>query len=316
MRIVVRLVFGIVTGLLFLFSLVGAGNAQQSPYQSTVGLKPSNGPAGSSFTISWNFYPCKGPVSFTWAGTALASADASPRFPSGQVGAKVPSGAKPGSYTVTGNCTNARTGGPLTGSATFRVTGTVPTTTTTPATPTTKPTVPMTTPTTPPRPGRTTTPTTPARPGTTTTPATSSQATTPPSMTPPSTAGTTPAPADVPLPASTTPGPGALVFDRPSLQPGDKLSATGKGCVPGRAVTLTSDGDRVGSAYADDTGSFTAAVEFTRIEAGRHTVVADCGVRLTGAVEQVVTSSSGGHSGTLVVLVFFVLAGITVLRFP
>lgn len=47
-----------------------------------------------------------------------------------------------------------------------------------------------------------------------------------------------------------------------------------------------------------------------------HTVVADCGVRLTGAVEQVVTSSSGGHSGTMVVLVFFVLAGITVIRFP
>ncbi|KZB79912.1 hypothetical protein AVL48_15115 [Amycolatopsis regifaucium] len=72
------------------------------------------------------------------------------------------------------------------------------------------------------------------------------------------------------------------------MQPGDRLSATGKGCVPGKAVTLTSDGKRVGSAYADGTGT----------------------------VEQVVTSSSGGHSGTLVVLVFFVLAGITVLRFP
>ncbi|WP_199745749.1 hypothetical protein [Amycolatopsis sp. WAC 04182] len=100
------------------------------------------------------------------------------------------------------------------------------------------------------------------------------------------------------------------------MQPGDPLSATGKGCVPGERVTLTSDGERVGGAYADGTGAFTAAVEFTRIEAGRHTVVADCGVRLTGAVEQVVTSSSGGHSGTLVVLVFFVLAGITVIRFP
>ncbi|WP_409490842.1 hypothetical protein [Amycolatopsis sp. cmx-11-12] len=100
------------------------------------------------------------------------------------------------------------------------------------------------------------------------------------------------------------------------MQPGDELSATGKGCVPGAPVTLTSDGDRVGHAYADGTGAFTAAVEFTRIEAGKHIVVADCGVRLTGAVEQVVTSSSGGHSSTLVVLVFFVLAGITVLRFP
>ncbi|GAB3735415.1 hypothetical protein GCM10027598_61560 [Amycolatopsis oliviviridis] len=100
------------------------------------------------------------------------------------------------------------------------------------------------------------------------------------------------------------------------MQPGEKLSATGKGCVPGEPVNLTSNGDNVGHAYADGTGAFTTAVEFTRIEAGRHTVVADCGVRLTGDVEQVVTSSSGGHSGTLVVLVFFVLAGITVIRFP
>ncbi|NBH05137.1 hypothetical protein GTY80_18035 [Amycolatopsis sp. SID8362] len=80
-------------------------------------------------------------------------------------------------------------------------------------------------------------------------------------------------------------------------------------------VTLTADGAEVGSAVTDSSGAFTAPVEFTRIEAGRHTVVAECGVRLTGAVDQVVTRSSGGQTGTLVVLVFFVLAGITVIRF-
>jgi hypothetical protein len=80
-------------------------------------------------------------------------------------------------------------------------------------------------------------------------------------------------------------------------------------------VRLTSGGDEVGTAYSDATGAFTAAVEFTRIEAGPHTVIADCGVRLTGSVDQVVTNSSGGHSSTLVILVFFVLAGITVVRF-
>ncbi|SEB31542.1 hypothetical protein SAMN04489729_0125 [Amycolatopsis lurida] len=296
MRIVVRLIFGTVTGLLFLVSQVGAGNAQQSPYQSTVGLKPSSGPAGSSFTISWNFSPCKGPISFTWEGTALTSAGA----PSGQVGATVPGNATPGSHTVTGTCTNARTGQPLTGNATFRVTGTVTTAppTTTKVPPATKPTVPVTTPT---------------RPGTTTTPVTT---TTPPTTTPPSTTDTPPPPTDVPSPSSTPRGADDLILDRPSVHPGDPLSATGKGCVPGERVTLTSDGERVGGAYADGTGAFTAAIEFTRIEAGRHTVVADCGVRLTGAVDQVVTSSSGGHGGTLVVLVFFVLAGITVIRFP
>ncbi|UUV31418.1 hypothetical protein NQK81_42885 [Amycolatopsis roodepoortensis] len=213
----------------------------------------------------------------------------------------MPGNATPGGHPVTGTCTNARTGHPLTGSATFQVTGTVTTAPpTTKVPPTTKPTAPVTTPT---RPGTTTTPTTPV---TTTTPPT----------TPPSTTDTPPPSTDVPSSSSTPPGPDDLILDRPSVRPGDALSATGKGCTPGERVTLTSDGERVGGAYADGTGAFTAAVEFTRIEAGRHTVVADCGVRLTGAVEQVVTSSSGGQSGTLVVLVFFVLAGITVIRFP
>ncbi|HEY3470900.1 MAG TPA: hypothetical protein VGL47_37590, partial [Amycolatopsis sp.] len=118
-----------------------------------------------------------------------------------------------------------------------------------------------------------------------------------------------------PTTTSTEPKPGELVLDRPSIQPGETLSASGKGCEPSRMVTLTADGAEVGSAYTDSTGAFTAPVEFTRIEAGRHTVVAECGVRLTGAVDQVVTRSSGGQTGTLVILVFFVLAGITVIRF-
>ena len=105
------------------------------------------------------------------------------------------------------------------------------------------------------------------------------------------------------------------MLDHPSIKPGETLSASGKGCQPGRMVTLTSDGAEVGSAYTDSSGAFTAPVEFTRIEAGPHTVVAECGVRLTGAVDQVVTRSSGGQTGTLVILVFFVLASVTVLRF-
>jgi hypothetical protein len=105
------------------------------------------------------------------------------------------------------------------------------------------------------------------------------------------------------------------MLDRPSIKAGESLSASGKGCLPSRVVTLMSDGAEVGTAYTDSSGAFTAPVEFTRIEAGPHTVVADCGVRLTGAVEQVVTRSSGGQTGTLVLLVFFVLAGVMVIRF-
>ncbi|WP_410640470.1 hypothetical protein [Amycolatopsis sp. lyj-346] len=111
------------------------------------------------------------------------------------------------------------------------------------------------------------------------------------------------------------PKPGELVLDRPSIKPGETLSASGQGCRPSRMVTLMSGGAEVGTAFTDSSGAFTAPVEFTRIEAGRHTVVAECGVRLTGAVDQVVTRSSGGQTGTLVILVFFVLASITVIRF-
>ncbi len=296
MRFVVRLFFGAVAGTLLLLTAAGTANAQ---YTSSVGLKPSSGRAGSSFTISWNFYPCKGPVTFYWNGTPMWSADATLTQTSGTVAAAVPAGAQPGTYPVTGTCTNARTGGPLSAGSRFTVTAT-PTTTPPPPTTTTPP-PPVTTRST--RPGTTTTPATPT---TTTPPATTS--TPPPTTTTPVTPGT-------PTTSSTTPKPGELVLDRPSIKPGETLSASGQGCRPSRMVTLMSDGTEVGTAYTDSSGAFTAPVEFTRIEAGRHTVIAECGVRLTGAVDQVVTRSSGGQTGTLVVLVFFVLASITVIRF-
>ncbi len=295
MRFVVRLFLGAVAGTLLLLTFAGNANAQ---YTSSVGLKPSSGKAGSSFTISWNFYPCGTAITFSWNGTPMWTGNATLQQTSGTVAATVPAGAQPGTYPVTGTCTNARTKQPLTASSRFTVTATP---TTTPPPPTTTPPVVTTRPT---RPGTTTTP-----PGTTTPPP--STTTTPPpttTTTPPGTPGT-------PTTTSTVPKPGELVLDRPSIQPGETLAASGRGCQPDRTVTLTSDGAEVGEARTDSSGAFTAPVEFTRIEAGRHTVVAECGVRLTGAVDQVVTRSSGGQTGTLVVLVFFVLAGITAIRF-
>lgn len=294
MRFVVRLFFGAVAGAILLLAVAGTGNAQ-SPYTSTVSLGPSSGKAGSSFTISWDFYPCKGPVTFSWNGSPMWSANTDLQNHKGSVAASVPAGTQPGTYPVSGTCTNARTGQALTGGSRFTVTATP---TTTPPPPTTTPPVVTTRPS---KPSITTTP-----PSTTTTPPTTTS--TPPSSTTPATPGT-------PTTTSTEPKPGELVLDRPSVQPGDELSASGKGCEPSRMVTLTSDGMEVGSAYADSSGAFTAPVEFTRIEAGRHTVIAECGVRLTGAVDQVVTRSSGGQTGTLVILVFFVLAGMTAIRF-
>lgn len=293
MRFVVRLVFGAVAGTLLLLTGAGTASAQ---YTSSVGLKPSSGQAGSSFTISWNFYPCKGPVTFSWNNTPMWSANAGLEQTSGTVAATVPGGAQPGTYPVTGACTNARTGGQLSAGSRFTVT----------ATPTTTPPPPPPVTTTPPPPPPVTT--RPAKPGPTTTPPATTTPTTPPVT-------TTPGTSDVPTTSGTVPKPGELVLDRPSIKPGESLSASGQGCRPSRMVTLTSDGAEVGTAYTDSSGAFTAPVEFTRIEAGRHTVIAECGVRLTGAVDQVVTRSTGGQTGTLVILVFFVLAGVTVIRF-
>jgi len=292
MRFVVRLFFGAVAGTLLLLASMSTGNAQVPP---SVGLKPSSGPAGSSFTISWNGFPACRIINFFWAGTAIGSQVAPAT--SGQFPTTVPASEKPGSYTVTATCTSQK----QTANGTFVVTGV---TTTTPPPPVTTTPPPPTTPR-PSKPGTTTTP-----PGTTTTtPPTTT--TTPPTSTTPS----TPVTPGTPTTTTTAPRPGELVLDRPSIQPGDTLSASGQGCVPSRAVTLISEGAEVGSAYTDSSGAFTAPVEFTRIEAGRHTVVAECGVRLTGAVDQVVTRSSGGQTSTLVILVFFVLAGATVIRF-
>jgi hypothetical protein len=45
-------------------------------------------------------------------------------------------------------------------------------------------------------------------------------------------------------------------------------------------------------------------------------ITADCGIMLTGEVPQVVTSSVGGNTGgALIILVFFVLAGVGLVRF-
>ncbi|MBB5959062.1 UPF0716 family protein affecting phage T7 exclusion [Saccharothrix tamanrassetensis] len=55
-------------------------------------------------------------------------------------------------------------------------------------------------------------------------------------------------------------------------------------------------------------------MEFATIEPGRHVVRADCGIILVGSVEVALTSSTGGTTSTLMVLVFFVLVGAMLLR--
>ncbi|EWM17983.1 serine/arginine repetitive matrix protein 1 [Kutzneria sp. 744] len=251
-----------------------------------VSVTPTSGPAGSQFTINWSGFTSCRVITFTWAGTPLASGKPGT---TGSVVATAPADAKPGTYAINATCAKE------TGLTRFTVTVT-PTTTTTPP-PTTGTTPPVVT-TTPPA-------------VTTTTPpvvTTTTSATTTPSATTPTTS-TAESVTDEPKTD------GGLTLNHTSIQPGDPLSASGTGCEPGHDVTLTSDGQLVGTAKADSGGAFTAPVEFTTIEAGRHTITASCGVQLTGVVDQAVTSSSGDYSSTLIVLVFFVLGGIVFVRF-
>jgi hypothetical protein len=293
MRTVVRAVFGVVAGACLLLTITPTGNAQQ---QASVSLKPSNGPAGSSFTIGWSGFTACRTVAFLWADSTVLATGAGQ---SGSVAATVPAGAKPGSYLVVGRCQQQ------VGRDTFTVTATA---TTTPPPASTKPPV---TPTTP----ATTKPATPTRPTTTPpkTTTTPSTPTTTPTTPPPSSSPTPTAESDVP--ETEPPSDGALTLDRPSINPGDVLYASGAGCQPGHTVTMTANGETVGTSTVDSTGHFSSPVEFTRIEPGRHFVTASCGIVLTGAVDQVLTSSTGGHSGTLVILVFFILVGIALIRF-
>jgi len=283
MRILVRTVT-------FLALCVGVGlpaSALAAVAPPAVSVTPTSGPAGSEFTIRWGgFTQCR-VITFTWAVGPLPSG--SPGT-TGSVVATAPADAKPGTYAINAACGDQK------GLTRFTVTPSTTTVTTPPPTTTTT-TPPVVTTTTPPA-------------VTTTVPVATTTTTTPPTTTT-NTPGTSASPSITDEPKAG----GGLTLDHSSIQPGDTLIASGSGCEPGRVVTLSSDGEQVGSARADGGGAFTAPVQFGRIEPGRHTIVASCGVELTGSVDQAVTSSSGGYSSTLVVLVFFVLAGIVFVRF-
>ncbi|WP_228770082.1 hypothetical protein [Actinokineospora alba] len=267
---------------------------QPSP---TYAIKPNYGPVGTQFTASWSNAPCRD-IRILWDGAQIAATVAI----SGSVGATVPSNAAVGSHTVEFSCS----GKTSFGKAAFRVTA-PPTTSRPPVTTTTNPPVttttrpPVVTTTTRPRPTTTTT-----RPTTTTTPVTTTTETTPPTTDVPT---TTPEITTVPEPKRD------LKLDREAIQPGDSLEATGRGCDPNHSVVLTSGGEKVGATVADGQGEFRTKVQFGKIVPGRHLIAAECGIVLTGAVDQLVTSSTGGSSSTLVILVFFVLAGAALIRF-
>jgi hypothetical protein len=272
---------------------LAAAQSSTQPPPPTINAKPDSGLPGAPFTMSWTGANCDN-VSFTFGGKAFASSHAS----SGSMNVNVPTDAVPGNALIVSVCV---------GKPVARTTFTVI------APPSNPPSDPPSSP--------------PSNPPVTNPPVTNPPVTNPPGSRPPVTTTTPPTTSTPPTTttgppgtsttdtAPSTPSDGDLVLDKPAISPGDPLSAAGRGCTPGAAVTLVSDGERVGNAIAETDGTFKAPVEFTRIQAGRHQVIASCGVVLTGAVDQIVTSSTGEHSSTMIVLVFFVLAGVAVLRF-
>ncbi|WP_245931686.1 hypothetical protein V5P93_000373 [Actinokineospora auranticolor] len=315
-----------VAGLAVFLAVAPVSQAGAAPAAVTFNLtiKPAAGPAGTTFAIGWTLRPNTGCkiITFSSALTSIPSSPGSPPPNTGSVSATAPGTAKAGTYAITGTC------GETSAVTRFTVTSILPPTTTTTTTTTRVPPVTTTTPpvtTVPPvttiPPGGNSSTTRPpvtvitTRPGFTTTPTISTDGTTTQTVTSTSD-GTAPPPGTTPeIPVTDVPEPdGGLELDRKSVRPGDPLVAKGTGCEPNRTVLLTSEGDKVGESMSDGNGEFTAPVEFERVQPGRHTVFADCGVVLSGSVDQLVTSSTSGNSGTLVVLVFFVLAGAALIR--
>ncbi|WP_245887521.1 hypothetical protein [Umezawaea tangerina] len=271
--------------------------AQQAP---SVTAAPNSGAPGSGFTVTWaNFaYPCKdNTVTVLWDNQQPIGSGTFGRTRSGSAGVAVPAGASAGTHTVVAQsaCDGPR--------AVFTVVIPVPPTTTT----------------TPPPPVTTTTPPVVVNPTTTTTRpvVTTTTTATTTTTTDPSSSSSSSAPSSSSSGSSSTApliGDGALTLDKDNIQPGDPLNATGTGCSPGSDVQLSSLDEKVGKAKADGSGRFSAPVEFGTIEPGRHVIRAQCDILLVGSVDVSLTSATGGTSSTLVVLVFFVLIGATMLR--
>ena len=112
---------------------------------------------------------------------------------------------------------------------------------------------------------------------------------------------------------SPPPEPG-LVFTAAAVEPGDAVTLAGSGCPPDAEVLLSVDGARVDEIRADATGVFRAPLRAVGAEAGRHYVSADCGPTFAAPLDVVLVSQATGSTATAVVIVFFLLVGLSIYR--
>jgi len=106
----------------------------------------------------------------------------------------------------------------------------------------------------------------------------------------------------------------SLKVDRRSAAPGDDAIASGTGCPAGSSVRLQLEGQDVGSATADDRGSFKTHVLFPQSALlGEREVIADCaGQTLRASITLALsTAVVGAPSGPIAaMLAFFILIGL------
>lgn len=118
-------------------------------------------------------------------------------------------------------------------------------------------------------------------------------------------------------PAPATPRvltPRTLTVDRSSTPPGARVSTAGGGCDPGAGVSLEIGARPVATGVADPVGAFSITADVPSLPVGRHDVVARCGPVLATTLDVVLVSQIDPGTTTLVVLVFFVLLSLAVIR--
>ena len=122
------------------------------------------------------------------------------------------------------------------------------------------------------------------------------------------------APADVVPDAVPPPQEPGLVFAAAAVEPGEAVTMAGAGCPPDAEVLLSVDGAQVGGVRADDTGVFRAPLRAVGADVGRHDVSADCGPTFAAPLDIVLVSQATGSTATAVVIVFFLLVGLSIYR--
>lgn len=92
------------------------------------------------------------------------------------------------------------------------------------------------------------------------------------------------------------------------------MSTSGGGCDPGAGVALEIASREVGTGVADGAGAFTLVADVPSLPVGRYEVVARCGPVLATTLDVVLVSQVDPGTTTLIVLVFFILLGLAVVR--